>query len=78
MQKGTVALLGVILIIAAVLLVLIGHRVCQEAGAADIFNSISVGNQMCMVADIIKIGGYVTGFIGIVLFFAGLFMKSEN
>jgi hypothetical protein len=77
MKKGTMIVIGLILIVGAVAAVIASQSMYEQAANVWMFTSAPRGNQMRMQADIMRYGGFGGGAIGAILFLAGLLKKDR-
>jgi amino acid transporter len=76
MKKGTMIIIGIVLIIAAVVAVVASQQMYDHAAQVWMFTSAPRGNEMRTQADIVKYGGIGGGVIGGILLLVGLLKKS--
>ena len=75
MKKGTMIVIGIVLIIAAVVAVIASQQMYEQAAQVWMFTSAPRGDQMRMQADIARYGGFAAGAIGCILLLVGLIKK---
>ncbi len=75
-QKYSLIIIGIILVIAAVIAVIAAQPMLQQSGYVYMFKDMAKGNQMRLTASIIIFGGYGAGAIGLILLLVGLLKKN--
>ena len=78
MKKGTMIVLGLILVVGAVVAVIASQSMYQQAANVWMFSSAPRGNEMRMQADIARYGGFGGGAVGAILLLAGLLKKAPT
>ena len=66
---------GIALLIAAVIAVIKAQPMYRQAAHIYMFENMAAGNDLRMIADVVKYGGIATGAVGAILLLTGLLKK---